>query len=281
MGVQGTNDTFAVTVRRVDNRSFTANIYRVDQQLPEQDKGWRQPLIISFVAWDSVADQPSGTEFASAPVPAVHPPFEDAPWRQDAGHSAPDASYNGGLLHVRVNYQLEFSEIPRVLAAVRLSSEQVDAQATFTSTVHSIDATGFTLAIWRVDQPWQHPSLAIDYAAWEPSLATVNDDFYDASEARPVSGVGSLTGDLLGRSPGADVQPSIDRIVGNSRKASRVLDPYTLPRAQFGTHTLRPPVPTAAGFSDYQYPDARWGGEEPDKHALCSMRSMRSMRSKE
>lgn len=168
---------------------------------------------------------------------------------------------------MRVDYQLGFSEIPRVLAAVRISSAEVDAQATFSSTVHSIDTRGFTLAVWRVDQPWQHPSLAIDYAAWEPSLATVNDDFYSAAQARPVSGVGSLTGDLLGRSPAGDVLPASDRIVGNGRKASRVLDPYTLPRAQFGTHTLRPPVPTAAGISDYTYPDARWGGDTLARHA--------------
>jgi len=40
---------------------------------------------------------------------------------------------------------------------------------------------------------------------------------------------------------------------------SRDLDPYVLPRAQFGGHILLPPVPTTAGLVNYSYPDARWG----------------------
>jgi len=260
-GQLGTNDTFAVTVRRSDNQSFAANIYRTDHSLSTQDDGWRQPLSVSYVAWDDIADQPSGTEWGTWHVPATFPPQKGATWEIDNSHAAPDASYGGGFPQmVRVTFSSDppFSEVPRVIAGVRLASDAYDAQATFASTVHSVDLEGFTLAVLRVDQTWQHPSISIDYAAWEPSLATVNDDFYEAT-SRPVSGVGSLTGDLLGRSPEGDVQQSADRLTRNQRKASRVLDPYTLPRAQFGTHTLPPPVPTSAGFGTYTYPDSRWG----------------------
>ena len=41
------NDTFVVTVRAVGRAAFAGNVYRVDQSLPGQDDGWRQPLQVT------------------------------------------------------------------------------------------------------------------------------------------------------------------------------------------------------------------------------------------
>ncbi|KAJ1485039.1 hypothetical protein T484DRAFT_1794969 [Baffinella frigidus] len=46
------------------------------------------------------------------------------------------------------------------------------------------------------------------------------------------------------------------------RSAGRILDPYVLPRAQFGTHTIAPPVPTSAGTGRFVPPDIRWAAEQ-------------------
>ena len=70
------NDTFVVTVRSVSPAAFAANVYRVDQSLLGQDDGWRQPLNLSYIAWEEGAESPAGTVWGSWAVAA---PAADGP----------------------------------------------------------------------------------------------------------------------------------------------------------------------------------------------------------
>ena len=75
--------------------------------------------------------------------------------------------------------------------------------------------------------------------------------------ARAYGGAGSVGGDAsTAPAPREDGRCRAPECFG--RSSARVLDPYVLPRAQFGTHALPTPVPTSAGAGPFVPPDARW-----------------------
>ncbi len=168
------------------------------------------------------------------------------------------AAYGGGQPEVvKVPFGTVFGEPPRVLVGARITCPY-DRQAVLALTVRSVDTHGFELNVARVDQSWALQALAVEYIAWVPSydMATGPDMLNQAT--RSYSGTGSVSGQRLADSFPA---PEDGLCAPNChlRQWSRDLDPYVLPRAQFGGHILLPPVPTTAGLTNYSYPDARWG----------------------
>jgi hypothetical protein len=171
------------------------------------------------------------------------------------------AAYGGGQPEVvRVPFGTVFDEPPRVLVASRITCPY-DRQAVLALTVRTVSTNGFELNVARVDQSWALQAYAVDYIAWLPSHDMVTGpDMLDQSK-RAYRGSGSMTGSerLASSLPAPELGTCAPYC--SLRLWSRDLDPYVLPRAQFGGHLLSAPVPTSAGFGPFSFPDSRWGAE--------------------
>ena len=180
--------------------------------------------------------------------------------RDDGDMPSELAAYGGGQPEVvRIAFGTSFGEPPRLLVGARLTGPH-DRQAVLALTVAGVTTEGCEVHVARVDQSWAVQALALDYIAWLPSYDMVTAPDMADPAARAYNGTGALRGGriLASSLPAAES----GACAGNcaDRQWSRDLDPYVLPRAQFGGHVLPPPVPITAGRTEYTHPDARWGG---------------------
>jgi hypothetical protein len=189
------------------------------------------------------------------------------------------AAYGGGQPEVvKVPFGTVFGEAPRVLVSARITCPY-DRQAVVALTVRSVDTQGFELNVLRVDHSWALQALAVEYIAWIPSydMVTAPDmlnqaythththththtarthththiqiyiyiyvHIYTYQATRTYSGTGTMTGSP--RLASTFPAPEDGRCAPycHLRQWARDLDPYVLPRAQFGGHILLPPVP--------------------------------------